>query len=474
MKQTSLILSILLLLFTACKEENELEPKPDEKPDIAYDSSYLFNLETLTEVKLEIKLRDWNNLLSYFDTNPHNEENIPARFTFRKNGESHSLDSIGIRIRGNTSRRRPEGSFGQPHNPTNPDWHHAHFALKFGEYRKGQQFMQTDRFNLKWFKDDAAYCRELYCYDLFRRFGVWSAPRATYTRLTIHVEGDTKPAYFGVYALIEAVNDSYLSERKAAGHWKSSEGNLWKGSYGADLNDLSDWKIGVEDITLDPSTMKTYAYDLKTNKKKGFDAAKSQLKEFSYALKNKSGDELKRWFDNNVEVDQLLRAYAVNVMVGMWDDYWANTNNYYLYFDSNGRLTFIPYDYDNTLGTSGIMANAGTQPPLQWGPTQGRPLLNQLLAIPAYRNQYLAYLRELADPKLDLFHRSRSIPRIQKWHQMIAPYVSNDTGEDMTLMDRPASWGNCPFYRIFEGNELGGSNGNANFFDTKVRSVTQL
>ena len=57
---------------------------------------------------------------------------------------------------------------------------------------------------LKWHKDDRAYCRELYCYDLFRRFGVWTAAYSSYCRLWIHVEGDSKPAYYGVYEMIEA------------------------------------------------------------------------------------------------------------------------------------------------------------------------------------------------------------------------------------------------------------------------------
>ena len=49
----------------------------------------------------------------------------------------------------------------------------------------------------------------------------------------------------------------------------------------------------------------------------------------------------------------------------MWDDYWFNKNNFYFYFDSNGKFYFIPYDYDNTLGTSSGM-NSGTQDMLNW------------------------------------------------------------------------------------------------------------
>ena len=60
---------------------------------------------------------------------------------------------------------------------------------------------------------------------------------------------------------------------------------------------------------------------------------------------------LKTFLETHMDVDQFLRAYAVNVMVGMWDDYWHGKNNYYFYFDENNKFYF-PFDYDNTLGTS--------------------------------------------------------------------------------------------------------------------------
>jgi hypothetical protein len=72
----------------------------------------------------------------------------------------------------------------------------------------------------------------------------------------------------------------------------------------------------------------------------------------------------------------------------------------------------------------------------------------------------------------DYFNSFRSIARIQAWQNKIGGFISNDTGEDMTLQDVPASWGNQPNYRLKTGNSLGGSAGAANFFTTKKASVT--
>ena len=96
-------------------------------------------------------------------------------------------------------------------------------------------------------------------------------------------------------------------------------------------------------------------------------------------------------------MELLLKTYAVNVAVGMWDDYWCNQNNYYLYFNTSDkydyRFWFIPYDYDNTLGTSG-MIDSGRQDPLNWGDS-GRKLIRKLLDYPEYKAVYLDALHEL-------------------------------------------------------------------------------
>ncbi len=440
-------------------------------------SNYIFDITALPEIRIDIELKDWNTLLTNFDINDKNEECVPAAISFKKNNVVTSLDSIGIRIRGNTSRRRPEGSTGQMHNPVYPNWHHAHFALKFAEYRKGQSMFNTDRFNLKWFKDDAMYCREIYSYDLFKRFNVWTAPRASYARLTIYVKGDSKPAYFGVYSIIEAVNDDYLKYRVLQGKFSDDKGNLWKANYGADLSDIQDNQMGVESITLNPATMQTYVYDLKTNKKNGLAAAKLQLKNFisEMAPLPSGSDELKAYLEQKMDVDLFLRAYAVNVMVGMWDDYWFNKNNFYFYFDTNGKFYFIPYDYDNTLGTS-IGMNSGTQDMLNWGALDGsRLLMRKVMSINEFKEQYKAYIKELANENNDLFDTNKSIARISQWHAMIGNYIVNDTNEDMQIEDKPASWGNAEFYRLFTGNDKGGvgrNAGDANFFKTKIKSIT--
>jgi hypothetical protein len=321
--------------------------------------------------------------------------------------------------------------------------------------------------HLKWFKDDPAYVREVYCYDLFRRYGVWTAIRDIYCRFWIHVEGDDKPAYYGVYGMLETIDDEYLEVRSDlfGGH----KGNLWKCTYThtgpADLKSYNEeHKFG-----LDQDTDQEWSYELKTEHN-SFSSAKSQLQDFIRKLNSKSGQELHDWLGTTIDMPLFLKTYAVNVVVGMWDDYWNNSNNYYLYFNKDGnegyKLFFIPYDYDNSLGTTnhcGVQSDAGRHDPLAWGDGNKNPLVAKILQFADYRDMYVEYLNELIDPSRGLFDFNSSYGRITSWQSRIAPYVSNDTGEDMEIKDRPAGWSSHGEYRLLKNDN--------NFFTIKASSI---
>ena len=452
--------SIPALPLDSINDEEPDNRTPDQKRDLAY----LFDLNAIPEITISLTEEQWNQYLQNFDDDMNNSKYVTASFSFTKDGVTYVRDSVGLRPRGNTSRRRPEGQTGEKHNKTNADWHHAHFGVKFTEYESGERFFGMDRIVLKWFKDDPSYCREIFCYDLFHRFGVWSAPRASYCRLTIHIIGDNKPAYFGVYEMIEGVRKGWKADRRKEGLLPDNDGNLWKAAWGANLSEANASLMGVSDDNF------TYTYSLKSNKTNGLAAAQQELCNFINGMTPlKSGStELQNWLEQNMDVDLFLRAYAVNVMVGMWDDYWINQNNYYFYFDLNHKFYFIPYDYDNTLGTSSII-NAGTQDMLHWGSLEGdRMLMRKVMSVNEYKERYKSYIKELATNS-EYMEPTAAQARVRKFQQFVQKYVSNDTNEDMTIEDKPASWSNVD-YRMLSGNS-NGENG-SNYFTTKVGSIS--
>ena len=426
---------------------------------------HLWNKETLPEITLHVTLSEWNRMLTTYDANSNTKAYFKGNVTFDNGTEVYEIKEAGWRLRGATSRRRPEGGGGELHRQNNADWHHFHTQINLRKFHKDDQHTigGVRKMYLKWHKDDPMYVREMYCYDLFRRYGVWTAVNDIYCRLWIHVEGDKQPAYYGVYEMLETIDDEFLKVRSElfGGH----KGNLWKcGETGADLKNYhEDWKFG-----LDQDTDEEWIYELKTDNYP-FTDAKAQLVDFMRKLNTKSGQELHDWLGEVIDIPLFLRTYAVNVTVGMWDDYWNHSKNFYLYFNKGGtegyKFFLIPYDYDNTLGTTnieGVQDDAGRHDPLNWGKSNDNPLVAKILQFDDYKKLYVKYLKELVDPANELFDHASSTARIRQWQDKISPYVSNDTGEDMNIYDKPAPWGNHNEYRLLEDNN--------NFFKVKAES----
>ncbi len=460
---------LLIFIITSCSiddipiieeedEETEITTE-EEKENIEDGMNFIYDNLSLAEINLEFSTEEWNKILMNYDQNPYNEEYISGDCKFSKNGTQYNFNNIGLRLRGNTSRRRPEGKKGESHNPTNPDWHHASFSLKTNRFVKGQKIKGVEKINLKWFKDDAMYVREIYCYELFKRFGVWTAPVSAYCKLSIKIKEDNNDVYYGIYEMVEPVDSNYLIVRK--NKFNDTNGFLWKANWGADLVNASKSNMNLENITLTQTY--TPVYDLKTNTQ-NLTLAQNQLADFITKLNSKSDVDFKSWIDQAMDVPLFLKSYAVNVMCGMWDDYWNNKNNFYLYFDSNSKFYFIPFDYDNTLGTSLLMTDSGTKDVLNWG-NNSYLLVKKIISIPEYEQLYINYIHELVSSENDFFNADKSISRIKNWQKMISPYISNDTGEDMSLIDQPASWGNCSFYRLLESNN--------NFFKIRSKNIPE-
>lgn len=428
--------------------------------------SYVFDMTNVPEVRMNISLAEWNRMLSEYDKDNNTKEYFHCDVKVTLKGEEYTVTDAGVRLKGNTSRRRPENGSGS-HVANKTDWQHCHFQFNFRKYNKDEEHTVRGvrKMYLKWFKDDSAYCREIFCYDLFRRFGVWTAIKNCYCRLWIHVEGDSKPAYYGVYEMNETIDDTFLKMRKE--QFGNHKGNLWKCNYGASLNYDRDknTSMGESSGSSDP----VYEVEEINSDLAG---AKSQLLHFMKQLRDLKGQQLHDWLGETIDIDLFLRTYAVNVAVGMWDDYWNNTNNFYIYFNSTDtekyKFYFIPYDYDNTLGTSlncGAQSDSGRHDPTKWGNSDVSPLVSKILQFDDYRKIYIAALNELCSSNGE-FYYTKAIARIKAWHAMLDGYIDNDTDQDTKIKDRPASWGNHSEYRIWESTDS-----NTNFFRVKAASI---
>ena len=410
---------------------------------------YVWNEHALPEIHIDVTEDEWNQLLDYYDADRLTKEYIKVGVRYVVGDEVTTFTEAGLRMRGNGSRRRPEGVTGEHHRSGYTVWHPTGFGLNFRKYHKDSEhtLQGVRKLHLRYFYHDPSYVREPFCYRLLSDYGVWLAPRDTYCRLWIHVLGDTWPAYYGVYAMLEPIDDEYLKMRKDA--FGSADGYLWKCGQGiARLTESHDELFGVDNDE--------NAYVLKTRIGE-LEQAKTQFKDFVSHLNTLGDEEFAQWIPTVCDVPLLLRTYAVVVAVGNWDDYWNNSNNYYLYFNTTSadhyQFFFIPYDLDNTLGSSRAVqaiTDTGRQDPMHWGMDERNPLIARVLKIAHYRRLYVQYLKELVDAERGLMHYDASVRRIRAWHEMIAPHVPSVVDKDNVLADLPSKLGNMPLYRLLE------------------------
>ncbi|MCR5285333.1 MAG: CotH kinase family protein [Treponema sp.] len=432
---------------------------------------FIFNNQTLGKTTITIKRSEWNKLCDNYRYFYKNENYVQAEsYVYEKDGKTWTMNNVGFRLRGNTSRYVPQGidngnKQGQKNaqwsdfyykyaNRPNDDYRQSHFKVDFEEFcQKGEkQKMAGCLKGMALKRLDHSCGREIFCYDMFHKYGIWTAPRASHTRLFINIledEGGKKVSRvnFGVYEMFEEVNSQSIKARLAGENksplaWTSSNGNLWKCT--SALTDFSGEEMGVEDVRIlfdekgRPLDIvnKAYELDLKTNKKK-LPEAKAQLCSFIEelnALPKLSEDnsatavnKIKAFYEKWFDVDFFLRTYAVNILFGMDDDYWGNKNNYYLYFDSgkngSGKVYFIPFDYDNTLGCS-ISDGGFKQNPLDWGRGENRPLMDRLISLPEYREKFKSYLRQVSAED-SFWNYEKCSSQFAYWAKMVGPYLNS-------------------------------------------------
>lgn len=456
-----------------------IEPKPfatrTENLDL------IFGTDSAAEITLTIDRTEWDTLLENYDINPKNEDCIHADFEMTKGGYTWQAENIGMRIRGNTSRIRPQQG---------DKYYQAHFKIDFEEWieddtiEEGKLAGCMKGIILKRFKDDPTYVREVFGYNFFRKNGIWTAPRAGYTRLFINIVedgGETTELDYGVYAMIEEINKQFLKERseitpEIGTKFNGNKGNLWKccwqSSNGPSMaTDFDAYRsFGVEEIFLDEEKSMRYDYDLKTNKD-DLISARDEFIDFIYKLKELSTvEEIKAFYTKKMDVDLFLKTYACNVLLGMDDDYWNNKNNYYFYFDKKGKCYFIPYDYDNILGTN-CFDDTATKNPLKWSENGYKvPLIEKLLSVPEYKKMYVEYLLELSEETSFVTGSQTEIQRLQ---DLIRSYTDtkditfDETYSFSKVGDGVGRW--CTNYKAGRDYTLVG--GSLNYFETKAKSI---
>jgi hypothetical protein len=323
---------------------------------------------------------------------PGNEESnyhFHATFVFDNGLEKDTLENIGFRLRGNTSRYAKKKSF----------------KVSFNTYEPGRKWEGLEKLNLNGEHNDPAVARAKVCWDMARWLGV-PAPRANHVEL--YINGD----YFGLYINVEHIDEEFVQLR-----YGNNDGNLYKCLYPADL----DYKGSNPNLYKEVYYGRR-AYELITNT--DLDDY-SDLAYFIDVLNNTPMQDLPCELEQVFEVDTYLKAIALDILTANWDGPIFNKNNFYLYHNlASGKFEYIPYDLDNTFGIDWFGIDWASRNIYNWEhPSEPRPIYERILAVPAYRDRFSYYL----DQGLEAFFSEAFLfPYLDDLRDLIAPSAQAD------------------------------------------------
>jgi len=368
-----MLLASLLLTFLISRGQ-------DESWKI-YDDSHL--------ARVDITIHP--DTLAWIYANVESDIEHSATFRFRNNHIDEITDSIGFRLRGNTSRVSAKKSF----------------KVSFNTFHKGRKFYDIEKMNLNGEHNDPSIIRAKLCFDLFGNIGM-KASRASHAK--VYINGN----YYGLYINVEHIDEEFLEKTFTDG-----TGNLWKCLYPADLQYLGNNPQTYRDLNSNGRPV----YDLKTNKKAN---DYSQLARFIRIINTTASATLPDSLEAIADAGNILGYFAMNVILGSWDDYRALMNNYYLYLPpSTGRFMMIPYDYDNTFGIDWFGVDWAQADPYNWPrAVQGnRPLADRMLQNAQYKDLFSHFLQFYSEKVFALHHWDDKLTATKN---LIAPAAQDD------------------------------------------------
>lgn len=376
MKKILLVLTSVILGFLA----NSQPVFPDNGP------LYIDNVVPRVDITINPDTLDW----LFQSENLQSDIEFSARFIFDNGEIRDTIEPVGFRLRGNTSRNSQKKSF----------------KVAFNRFTSGGKYYGVEKLNLNGEHNDPSVIRSKVCWDILRKMEI-PAPRSNHVQVYINNN------YYGLYTSVEHIDEEFIKSR-----FEHNDGNLFKCLWPANLNYLGD----------DPELYKleqngTRVYNLKINKEAD---NYSDIANFIDVLNNTDNNELVCELDKVFNTYDYLKVIGADILFGHWDGYIYNQNNYYLYHNMiSDKIEFIPYDLDNTLGIDWLDRDWGSRNIYDWAQhgDNYRPLYERLMENQELRDQYTHYMKQLVESTLDL---DSLISSIEQRRDMIAPYLTND------------------------------------------------
>ena len=262
-------------------------------------------------------------------------------------GETHS--NVGVRKKG----------FLGSQSDTKPS-----LKLRFDKYVDDRSLGGViERMTLNNSIQDASMVNTCLTYQIFAAAGSPS-PRCNFATVTVNGKN------LGLYVHAEEIKKLFLTR-----HFNNAEGNLYEGM--------------VSDFTPD--------FRGTLEKKTNEDADEwSDIDAVVAALQDPSDGGLEA-LAKAVDLDRFLSFWATEVLVGHWDGYAGDRNNYHFYREPDGPFVFIPWGVDDTFHLKddpNPFDNISNPPPSVLALSA---IPNRLYSNADWRLKYVVRLKELLD-----------------------------------------------------------------------------
>ena len=288
-----------------------------------------------------------------------------------------TYDSVGIAFKGQTSYNRlPSGA------------QKKSFSVNMQYVKEDRNVEGYESLNFNNAFEDPTYLREVLYGILARRHA--PAVRTNFIHLYINDQD------WGIYPNVQQINGEFIKE-----WWFSNDGIRWRadspGGVGGGPGGGGGFGRGLAAINYlgaDTSLYKNY-YTLKRSEVSN---PWEKLMQAANKLNQTALTDLETVLPSYIDIDRTLWFLATEIAFGDDDSYvFKGAMDYYIYWDpETQRLTPIEVDGNSSLATS-----RATWSPF-YNETNGNyPLLNKMLAVPAWRQRYLAHLRTINESSIN-------------------------------------------------------------------------
>ncbi|MCE3296979.1 MAG: hypothetical protein K0R65_2693 [Crocinitomicaceae bacterium] len=338
----------------------------------------------------------WDSLVANY---PLEEDMMAAGFQITDNQGVHEMDSIAIRLKGNSS-------YGHPGNKKS-------FKVDINQWVQGQDYDGLKKLNFNNGFKDPTFMREKVFFDLCRTLGI-PAPRINYAN--VYMNG----TFWGFYTIVEQVDDQFLD-------WAILDdlGNLYK------AGDNTGGTTPADLMYYGQTATSYYTrYELKTNEDLNDWSGLISLINF---INNSSAADFGNNFGTNINQTTFIHSIALDNLFSNLDSYLNSGRNYYLYQNlTTGKWEWIKWDGNEAFG---MYSGPGLGNLVQLAPNyvgSNRPLVSRMFANTALYEEYTDYMCEILNSH---FNSTYINARADALKALIQPHVTADNNKMYTTQN---------------------------------------